>query len=57
VRATALDALKAKFDTTVLEDLIRAVQDKEVAHVLAELRQVGVKLNNSAAWLAAAKQD
>ena len=57
VRATALDALKAKFDTTVLEDLIRAVQDKEVAHVLAELRQVGVKLNHSAAWLAAAKQD
>jgi len=57
VRATALDALKAKFDTTVLEDLIRAVQEKEVAHVLAELRQVGVKLNSSAAWLAAGKQD
>ena len=55
VRATALDALKAKFDTTVLEDLIRAVQDREVPHVLAELRQVGVKLNNSAAWLAGAK--
>jgi nicotinamidase/pyrazinamidase len=55
VRATALDALKASFDTTVLEDLTRAVQEKEVPHVLAELRQVGVKLNNSAAWLAAAK--
>jgi nicotinamidase/pyrazinamidase len=55
VRATALDALKAKFDTTVLDDLIRAVQDKEVPHVLAELRQVGVKLSNSAAWLAAGK--
>jgi nicotinamidase/pyrazinamidase len=55
VRATALDALKVKFDTTVLDDLIRAVQDKEVPHVLAELRQVGVKLSNSAAWLAAAK--
>ena len=53
VRATALDALKAKFDTTVLEALIRAVQEKEVPHVLAELRQVGVKLGNSAAWLAA----
>jgi hypothetical protein len=26
-----------------------------VPHVLAELRQVGVKLGNSAAWLAAAK--
>ena len=57
VRATALDALKAKFDTTVLEDLIRAVQDKEVPHVLAELRQVGVKLSNSAAWLAGAQRD
>jgi nicotinamidase/pyrazinamidase len=55
VRATALDALKAKFDPTVLEDMIRAVQEKEVPHVLAELRQVGVKLGNSAAWLAAAK--
>jgi nicotinamidase/pyrazinamidase len=55
VRATALDALKAKFDTAVLEDLIRAVQEKEVPHVLAELRQVGVKLGNSAAWLAVTK--
>ena len=55
VRATALDALKAKFDTTVLDDLIRAVQEKEAPHVLAELRQVGVKLSNSAAWLAGAK--
>lgn len=55
VRATALDALKAKFDTTVLEDLIRAVQEKEAPHVLAELGQVGVKVGNSAAWLVAAK--
>ena len=55
VRATALDALKARFDTTVLEDLTRAVQEKEMPHVLAELRQVGVKVGNSAAWLAAAK--
>jgi nicotinamidase/pyrazinamidase len=54
VRATALDALKAKFDTTVLEDLIRAVQEKEAPHVLAELRQVGVKLGNSAGWLGVA---
>jgi nicotinamidase/pyrazinamidase len=55
VRATALDALKAKLDTTVLEDLIRAVQEKEAPHVLAELRQVGVKLGSSAGWLAAGK--
>jgi nicotinamidase/pyrazinamidase len=57
VRATALDALKANFDTTVLEDLIRAVQEKEVPHVLAELREVGVKLGSSAAWLAAAEKE
>jgi nicotinamidase/pyrazinamidase len=55
VRATALDALKAKFDATVLEDLIRAVQEKEVPHVLAELREVGVKLGNSTGWLAGAE--
>jgi nicotinamidase/pyrazinamidase len=55
VRATALDALKARFDTTVLADLTRAVQETEMPHVLAELRQVGVKVGNSAAWLAAAK--
>jgi nicotinamidase/pyrazinamidase len=54
VRATALDALKANFDTTLLEDLVRAVQEKEVPHVLAELRQAGVKVGNSAAWLEAA---
>jgi len=39
----------------VLEDLVRAVQDKEAPHVLAELRQVGVKLGNSAAWIASSK--
>jgi nicotinamidase/pyrazinamidase len=54
VRATALDALKAGFDTTVLENLIRAVQEAEVPHVLAELKQVGVKLEGSTAWLAGA---
>jgi nicotinamidase/pyrazinamidase len=55
VRATALDAHKAKFETTVLEDLIRAVQDKDVPKTLGELRQAGVKLANSAAWLAASR--
>jgi hypothetical protein len=39
----------------VLEDLIRAVQEKEVPHVLAEMKQVGVKLAGSKAWLAGAK--
>jgi nicotinamidase/pyrazinamidase len=54
VRATALDALKAGFDTTVLENLIRAVQEAEVPQVLAELKQVGVKLKDATAWLAGA---
>lgn len=53
VRATALDALKAKFETTVLEDLIRAVQDQDVPKVLRELEEAGVRLQNSSAWLAA----
>lgn len=52
VRATALDARKGKFETAVLEDLIRAVQDKDVPKVLTELRQVGVKVEKSAEWLA-----
>jgi nicotinamidase/pyrazinamidase len=55
VRATALDALKSRFETTVLEDLIRAVQDKEVPQVLAELQKAGVIVGDSAAWLAAAE--
>ena len=52
VRATALDALQANFKTTVLEDLIRAVQEKDVPKVLQELKQAGVKLQPSSAWLA-----
>jgi nicotinamidase/pyrazinamidase len=52
VRATALDAQQAKFETTVLEDLIRAVQDKDVPKVLQELKQAGIKLQTSSSWLA-----
>ena len=55
VCATALDALKSEFETTVLKDLIRAVQDKEVPQVLAELQKAGVIVGDSAAWLAAAE--
>ncbi|HKM65967.1 MAG TPA: isochorismatase family protein [Candidatus Acidoferrum sp.] len=55
VRATALDALKAKFETTMLEDLVRAVQDKDVPTAVADLKQAGGKLATSAAWLAATK--
>ncbi len=52
VRATAMDALQAKFETSVLEDLIRAVQDKDVPKVLQELKQAGVKVQTSSTWLA-----
>jgi len=52
VRATALDALKAKFETSVLKDLIRAVHDNDVPKVLTELQQAGVKLTDSATWSA-----
>jgi len=51
VRATALDAQKAKFETVVLEDLIRAVQEKEAPRVLGELRAAGVKVTGSAKWM------
>jgi nicotinamidase/pyrazinamidase len=55
VRATALDAQKAKFETAVLEDLIRAVQDKDTPKTLTELRQAGVKVTDSANWLAGSR--
>ena len=51
VRATALDAKKARFETAVLGDLIRAVQDKDAPKVLGELRQSGVTVTNSAEWM------
>jgi len=52
VLATALDARKGNFETTVLEDLIRAVQDKDVPLVFRELQKAGIKLEPSTAWLA-----
>jgi nicotinamidase/pyrazinamidase len=52
VRATAMDAQKAKFETSVLEDLIRAVQDKEVPQVLDEMKQAGIKVVTSEEWIA-----
>ena len=51
VRATALDAVKARFVTTVLTDLIRAVDPGETAKVLNELNGAGVKATQSAEWL------
>src|SRR5271165_4918410 len=43
VRATALDGLQAGFETTVLSDVIRAVQASETPRVLAELSKAGAR--------------
>jgi nicotinamidase/pyrazinamidase len=51
VRATALDALKAKFETVVLTDLIRAVRDADVPKVLEEMKGAGAGLQRSDEWL------
>jgi nicotinamidase/pyrazinamidase len=51
VRATALDAIQAGFETTVLTDRIRAVQPSETLHVLTELAKAGVKVRTTAEWL------
>ena len=42
VRATALDAVRAGFDTTLLVDLTAAVHPEQVPHVVAELEAAGV---------------
>lgn len=51
VRATALDGLRAGFEVTVLDDLIRAVDPAETQNVLSELQAAGVKSQSSADWL------
>lgn len=51
VRATALDGLRAGFETTVLRDVIRAVQESETLRVLAELSKAGAKSATAAEWL------
>lgn len=53
VRATAFDAREANFETVVLEDLIRAVRDKDVPKVMDDMKKSGIKLQSSSAWLAA----
>ncbi len=52
VRATALDGLRAGFDTVVLDDLIRSVNPVQTALVLEELKQAGVGSSSSSDWLA-----
>jgi nicotinamidase/pyrazinamidase len=51
VRATALDGLRAEFETVVLTDLIRAVQPAETPKVLDELKKAGAKTATAADWL------
>jgi nicotinamidase/pyrazinamidase len=50
VRATALDAKQAGFETTVLTDLIRAVNPREASKVLNELHTAGVQTEPSNNW-------
>jgi len=51
VRATALDALRAGFDVTVLTDMIRAVRPEQTSKVLQELQAAGAKTQKSTGWL------
>src|SRR3974390_1971638 len=53
VRATALDAAKARFETVVLMDLIRPVNASEAPKVLSELTAAGAKALTGAQWLSA----
>lgn len=47
VRATALDAVRAGFDTTVLVDLVAGVAPETTAAALDELRDAGVTLTST----------
>jgi nicotinamidase/pyrazinamidase len=55
-RATALDGLKAGFETVVLTDVIRPVQPNRTAGVLAELERVGARGISAAEWLKGIKE-
>jgi nicotinamidase/pyrazinamidase len=47
VRATALDAVRKGFDTTVLLDLTAAVAPQRIPEVSAELSEAGVAIDES----------
>ena len=51
VRATALDANRAGFETILLTDLIRPVEESAAAKTLTELGRAGVQLMPSPRWL------
>jgi nicotinamidase/pyrazinamidase len=51
VRATALDANSAGFETILLTDLIRPVEEGAAPRILTELGRAGVQLMPSPRWL------
>jgi len=53
VKATALDAVRAGFQTQVLEDLIRPVQSSATWPALEEMKEAGVAAVSSTEWLEA----
>jgi nicotinamidase/pyrazinamidase len=57
VRATALDGVKAGFETAVLTDAIRAVKPEETAGVVKELEGQGVKSETAGEWIETLSQE
>lgn len=51
VRATALDGLKAGFETVLLTDMVRPVKASATAKVLAELGRAGAQGLSAKEWL------
>jgi nicotinamidase/pyrazinamidase len=51
VRATALDGLKAGFETFLLTDMMRPVEASAAAGVLAELQKAGARALRAEEWL------
>lgn len=51
VRATALDGVKAGFETAVLTDAIRAVEPEETGRVVRELERAGVRSETAGEWI------
>jgi nicotinamidase/pyrazinamidase len=51
VRATALDAAKAKYQVTLLRDLVRAVNNSDALIALDKITDAGVKLLDARDWL------
>jgi nicotinamidase/pyrazinamidase len=51
VRATALDSVRGGFATSILSDLIRAVNPNETRKILAELKQDKAQITTAADWI------